>query len=478
MRYPTLATLKVKPKTATTAAAPAPGGVAGALATIPPIDTTGILNTARKQAGVDVNATVAGIRAVQDQDVKQAADRAGYVAGAAKGAAKFLTGLNLGGALASSYKAAGNDIAGLGAGYSGQLQHDVGAADTKLAGTLSRLGAPGGAPSTAGLAGNVVYGLGGKLPAEGLFSAAPVAVANENAATRALVGYGQQQGLGLIGAGQQAAERLQPQITAAEAKLPSLVNTYATTLTNAAEKSRQNAITDTLAAIRLDQAGNRDAATAEYRQAQVDAANARIAETAAHDAATERVATYNANTSRINADTSRTSAATARENAVTSRAKAVGYIVGDDGQQHALPGFKKQPDGTFAKVQTGAAAKHGGITATSYAKLKQNALKAADLFYYGKAPDESKVAALMKSEGITRDQALGLVPGVPGIDYGAAIKQLISGYSLNREDAVAILNQFYAPGERGRPLTKGQKQAIANIPKIVGPNIFGAAQNG
>ena len=79
-------------------------------------------------------------------------------------------------------------------------------------------------------------------------------------------------------------------------------------------------------------------------------------------------------------------------------------------------------------------AKQKGISATSYANLRKQALAKADLFYYGKAPTN-----------------MAGTNGIAGIDYGPALQQLINGYSLSRADAQAILNDFYAPGERGRP---------------------------
>jgi hypothetical protein len=47
--------------------------------------------------------------------------------------------------------------------------------------------------------------------------------------------------------------------------------------------------------------------------------------------------------------------------------------------------------------------------------------------------------------------------GISGLDYPVAVKKLMDGYSLKKPDAQAILNDFYAPGEAGRPMSTKQK---------------------
>jgi len=83
-------------------------------------------------------------------------------------------------------------------------------------------------------------------------------------------------------------------------------------------------------------------------------------------------------------------------------------------------------------------AKQKGITPTSYANLRSKALKAADIYYWG---DQKK--------------------GIPAIDYPVAVKRLMDGYSLTRGDAQAILNDYYAPGEAGRPNTANKPPSVS-----------------
>lgn len=84
-----------------------------------------------------------------------------------------------------------------------------------------------------------------------------------------------------------------------------------------------------------------------------------------------------------------------------------------------------------------ASAKTHGLSATSYANLRKQALAKADLYYYGKV--------------VKRQGQVDTDLSIPGIDYPEATKRLMHGYSLTKKDAQAILDDFYAPGEGGRP---------------------------
>jgi len=128
--------------------------------------------------------------------------------------------------------------------------------------------------------------------------------------------------------------------------------------------------------------------------------------------------------SRQQAQTSATRAATAAQQGAQRIAQGAARLAVEQRRERAYErsqAFKQQ-------------AKQKGISATSYANLRKQALKQADLFYYGKAPTNTAGTN-----------------GIAGIDYGPALKQLMDGYSLAKGDAQAILNDFYAPGERGRP---------------------------
>lgn len=153
-----------------------------------------------------------------------------------------------------------------------------------------------------------------------------------------------------------------------------------------------------------------------------------------------QIAEYNANTARTNAETSRARAATA------AAASAARLAQGDKrlriAQSHEAAYEKSQA----AKIAKAKAAKKG-ISATTYAGLRKQALKAADTFYYGK---------VVKKNGVIDDDL-----SISGVTYQKAISQLVDGYSLTRMDAAAILNDFYAPGERGRPGNKTWGRPVA-----------------
>jgi hypothetical protein len=215
------------------------------------------------------------------------------------------------------------------------------------------------------------------------------------------------------------------------------------------------------------------AATKAYHDSYLAHLTAGDSERVAHDKALEAATTernaisqenantsaFNANTSRINAKTSAVRASNANVPKYSSsvsrslgfRADQYGNPIG--GKYTALPGFKatKTP-GIYAKASSG---KTGGVSATSYANLRKQALAKADLFYYGKQPTTA-----------------GGTNGIPGIDYGAALKQLMNGYSLSKADAIAILNDFYAPGERGRPQTAASQRARIMNPSSVASGLL------
>jgi len=166
-------------------------------------------------------------------------------------------------------------------------------------------------------------------------------------------------------------------------------------------------------------------------QATIDAINQRataaknsLTERTRHDIAGEAVAKTRAATAQKNAQTSATRAQTAASQGAQRIAQEQQRLAIEQRRERAYErsqAFKQQ-------------VKQKGISATSYANLRKQALAKADLFYYGKAPTNTAGTN-----------------GIAGIDYGPALQQLINGYSLSRADAQAILNDFYAPGERGRP---------------------------
>lgn len=91
-----------------------------------------------------------------------------------------------------------------------------------------------------------------------------------------------------------------------------------------------------------------------------------------------------------------------------------------------------------------AAKKRAGLTPTGYANLKKQAAAQADTFYYGVNPKQHYDAKTQKYTDVPGT-------GVPGVDYSTAVRRLVSKYSVSVADAQKMLNDYYAPGERGRP---------------------------
>jgi hypothetical protein len=91
-----------------------------------------------------------------------------------------------------------------------------------------------------------------------------------------------------------------------------------------------------------------------------------------------------------------------------------------------------------------------GLSSSSYAVARRNAGKAMDLWYYG---DEKK--------------------GISAIDYPKAVRLAMHQFSLSRPDATALANDFYAPGEGGRPTGNPAPKAHAKSKGPLGVQAVG-----
>lgn len=241
----------------------------------------------------------------------------------------------------------------------------------------------------------------------------------------------------LAGIGQNATDQIGTQTQQIEAQLPSIIqNLTGTSDTNATNRAQaRQQLIQFLSGVNDNRSGD----LLKLRENQIARGDAINAGNAKNEAAVQV------------ADTNANAKATAAEIAQANRdrsyrlqlAKTLGY---DPVSNKPLPGYKWENGvvgGTIVKTGSG---KGGGVPASTYAGLKKQALAKADLFYYGQAPT-------VNAAGVTTKE------GIPGISYGQALKELMRGYSLTRQDAMAILNTYYAPGERGRPNIARQRAA-------------------
>jgi hypothetical protein len=200
-----------------------------------PTTLNSILAAARQMAAADTNAQVGTLTSQQDLLNQQGRDRAAQITAASQAAAKFLAGL--GDNTASSYNNAATTLAGIAGGYNGALQGTAQDAASQIQQQLAGLGAPadslktatGQTPQPAAL-GNVLYGLGGAIPANLLVTSGQAAAAAQRGLPAATLGYGQQQAGGALASAQQQADQLIPQIEALKAGQPKLVQQYLTSI--------------------------------------------------------------------------------------------------------------------------------------------------------------------------------------------------------------------------------------------------------
>lgn len=232
---------------------------------------------ARAAAQADTQAAIDLYRAQQDMTNRQAQDRAGQVTLASQAAAKYLSGI--GDQTAGSYNNAAQILAGLAQGYSGDLKQTATDAASQVQQQLAGLNAPAGGLKTstgetaqpASLA-NVLYGLGGQIPANLLVTSGQALAGAQRQLPQATLGYGQQQAAGTLAAGQDEAAKLTPQILAAQAGQPKLARDYLAQIQSALLGEKK------YAASRSDAAFNQRLAAAKYT-AGVDQFNVRSGQT-------------------------------------------------------------------------------------------------------------------------------------------------------------------------------------------------------
>jgi hypothetical protein len=96
------------------------------------------------------------------------------------------------------------------------------------------------------------------------------------------------------------------------------------------------------------------------------------------------------------------------------------------------------------RMLPGGANRRGGLTPYQGAKLRQAAAKQIETFYYGVSPSQHYDASTGKFIEVPGT-------GTPALNYTQAVKRLMAQFSLTRRQAQALANQYWAPGEDGRP---------------------------
>ena len=200
---------------------------------------------AQQLAQQQITPQVQGIQAQQAADTARAALQAQQINQAAQGAARFLQ--PLGNITQADYANALKQNTGLAAGYSGQLRNDAAAQAAQAQATLASIhGNNQHVTSQGDSLANLLYGLTGSVPGHALVTEGLGATAAARALPASVLASGQSSGLGVLGAGQQAANALSPSIIAAQASEPGLAQSALSGLIsqqnaqNAANLAQQN----------------------------------------------------------------------------------------------------------------------------------------------------------------------------------------------------------------------------------------------
>lgn len=408
--------------------------------------------TARSQANADVGAIVAALKAQQAQAQQLAAQRANQISGASTAAAGYLDKLNLGGRLADTLAQASKDQAGLASGFSGQLQQDVGNAAAKTNAGLAAINAPGGPmANTSAAAGDTVYGLGGKIPANLLLTLAPAAVAAANARPAQILGAGQQASVGAIRQGAQQVAALNADIQNQTAKLPSLVSSYLSRLTTADQRAVNDAANRYLSAGRLDQSAQNADALNAYRQASLDSTNAyRQASLADRQAA-------------------RAQAAAARS--TRSSGSGISFIKDASGRTYVVnktTGKVALAPGTLGQPRAGSGSSAKGAKPPTGSQLSG----LVDSFYTGDTQNvrvpvvDSNKQPVVDANGVPRTQIQTKTVGQ--LTYQQAYKRL-KALNVPEQQTLDLLNTKYQRGERGRPWLGAPERAVLAKVKGITP---------
>lgn len=408
-----------------------------------PANTAGLQQQANQAAARDTNAMVQALRAEQDRINAQAAARAGQMQQAGLASARYLESLNLGGSLGDSLRSSAADQATLAQGFSGQLRDTVGGEAAKVQQGLQAIGAPGGAPNIGtDQAANVLYGLGGQLPANAMLQAAPFAEAQARQLPATLLGQGQTYAAGQLARGREQADTLSGKIAETVGGRAGLAREYLADLQAQAEKSRQNAISNVFQAIRLEQSGQKAAADQAWRAAQLEQDNA---DRALREWKYQQDVALGQQRVDVSRELGQQRITQGNERLEISR----GQLEVSRGQ--LARGIVKDKQAAAAKKQT------GGMTADTWRTLVSDATKQA------RSISTSQPA---RQRFNTSTGGFEEVPGTAreAAPYQEALRQILAlGPSTPRWKAKAtqIVNAQYAEGENGRPYSPKKAQAVS-----------------
>lgn len=219
-----------KPKPAKSAGGSSGGGAASVtdlLNTDTSLPLQELLKRAATLARGDVDAQVRAIQAVQAQERARAAAQAKEILAASQASAGMLGGV--GDQTAASFTNAAKDIAGFAQGFSGDLRDTASAEAQRVLDQLKAVGASNLAPEVAGQAGalqNVLYGLGGNLPASALLTGGTALAAAQRGLPASTLAFGQEQARGAVAAGDQAAREYDPKLVDARGGLSDKTRQY------------------------------------------------------------------------------------------------------------------------------------------------------------------------------------------------------------------------------------------------------------
>lgn len=341
-------TAATKPAAVKPVAPASPRKPAATTTTAPGVPTLNdILAQARAMASQDTSAQVNAIKQQQDLYNTQASDRAAQINLASQAAAKFLAGI--GDNTASSYNTAAQTLAGLAQGYSGDLRNTADDAASQAQAQLASLGAPAGSLKTATgqtsqpeALGNVLYGLGGAIPANLLVTSGQAQAAAQRQLPASTLGYGQQQALGTIAAGQQQADQLTPQIVPAQGGQSKLAQQYLSSIQSQLASAQQQQTSNALAQSLI---GSRTAST-QIAKGNLTLAQDRLAQSQANSDRSYQLALTRLSTS----DQPKASASLSKS--LGYLADSAGNAILQDGKKVTLPkpaGVQKGPLGLSAK---------------------------------------------------------------------------------------------------------------------------------
>lgn len=268
--------------------------VLGGLGAYKPPTMKELMDQAKELAEIQIGPQVTLYKQQQDQAIADAERRAKLQAQIGAALAEVLK--SQGPEVAATYRAAGADQAGLASGFSGDLRESAAADAQKINELLDSIGAPSAqhvdtAPTDA--AANVLYGLGGYLPASTLGREGAAFAAAADLLPQTATGQGAQLAANELHAGADAKKQLALQLAALETQRPGLVRNALGQLQDASTKNAAAAQNQALLPLLL--AGKFDAlpgvnpitGTRTSKQASIDAADRSAAIRAAQLGITE-----------------------------------------------------------------------------------------------------------------------------------------------------------------------------------------------